>query len=101
MSRWNDETVLADSASLTAGTAVTGDVSDLRDPVVCVALENLEASADDTATIEIVGASGTYQVDERTLSAAGSYTVDVPQASTVRFTSSNGVTYSVEVRANQ
>lgn len=100
MSRWNDYAVVANSLSLTAGTAETAVTDELRDPVVCVALEDLEGATDDTATIEIVGAAATYEIDSRTISAVGSYTVDVPQADTVRFTSSNGVTYSVEVRAD-
>lgn len=100
MSRWNDDVVVADSVSLTAGTAETADISELRDPTVCVVLEGLEGAADDIATIEFVGSAGTYEADQRTLSATGSYTVDIPQADTVRFTSSGGVTYSVEVRAN-
>jgi len=100
MSRWNEGVVVADSTSLTGGTAETADISELRDPVVCVALEDLEGAADDTATIEIVGDAGTYQLDQRTLSSTGSYTVSVPQARTVRFTSSGGVTYSVEARSN-
>jgi hypothetical protein len=98
--RWNASEVLADSASLDAGSSVSEDVSGLSDPVVLVALEDLEGSADDTATIRVVGAAGTYTVDERTLSETGSYTVDIPQVSDVEFESSNGVTYSAEVRAN-
>ena len=100
MSRWNKAVTLADSALLAAGTPATKDISDLRDPVVCVALENLGANADDTVTIEIVGAAGTYEVDSRTLNAAGSYTVTIPQATQVSLTSANGATYSAEVRAN-
>ena len=100
MSRWNKAVTIADSTALTAGTPVTKDIDDLRDPVVCVALENLGANTDDTVTIEIVGAAGTYEVDSRTLNAAGSYTLTVPQAAQVQFTSANGATYSAEVRAN-
>lgn len=100
MSRWDETAVLANSASLTAGTPVSADTGEIRDPVVLVALEGLEANADDTVMIEIVGEAGTYQMDERTLSATGSYHVDIPQAEQVQLTSSNGVTYSAEVRAN-
>lgn len=100
MPAWYASATLADSTSLDAGTAVTADVSRYRSPVVCVSLENLEGNTDDDATIEFVGAVGTYEADSRTLSSTGSYTVDVPQCDEVRFTSSNGVTYSAEVRAN-
>ena len=100
MSKWYLSEVVADSESLTAGTAVVEDINRLRSPVVCVALEDLEGAADDTATIEIVGDAGTYEVDSRTLSGTDTYTVDIPQAEDIRFTSANGVTYSVEVRAN-
>lgn len=100
MARWNAGVVLADSQSLTAGTPVSGDTSTLRNPTVLVNLENLEAAADDTATIRVVGQAATYEVDSRTLSALGSYAVDVPQAAQVEFESSGGVTYSVEVVAD-
>ena len=100
MADWYDSVVVADSESLTAGTAVSEDINRLRSPVVCVSLEDLEGAADDTATIEIVGDAGAYEVDSRALSATGTYTVEAPQAGGIRFTSSNGVTYSVEVRAN-
>jgi len=94
---------LADSASLDAGSAVTADISGYRSPTVLVALEDLEGSTDDTATIRVVGDAGTYRIDERTISAIGGsddYTIDIPQCETVEFESSNGVTYSVEVREN-
>ncbi|WP_090615481.1 hypothetical protein [Natrinema salaciae] len=68
--------------------------------MVCVALEDLEGSADDTITIEFEGTAGTYEADNRTLSETQSYTVDIPQCESVSVTSSNGVTYSIEVRAN-
>ncbi len=100
MTRWNSAVVVADSTSQTAGDPSTADIAGLRNPTVCVSLEDLEGSADDTATIEFEGDAGWYRADERTLSATESYTVAIPQASQVRFTSSNGVTYSVEVRAN-
>lgn len=100
MGQWFDAVVVANSASLTAGTPEQAGISRLRSPTVCVALEDLEAAADDTATIRVVGAAGTYEVDSRTLSAAGSYVVDVPQAQQIEFESANGVTYSVEVRGN-
>lgn len=100
MPAWHATKVLADSASLTAGSAVSADVSKYRSPVVCVALEDLEGAADDTVTIEFDGTAGTYEADSRTLSATGSYTVEVPQCEAVSVTSSNGVTYSIEVRSN-
>lgn len=103
MPAWNETATLADSKSLTAGTAVSALVEKFRAPVICVALEDLEGNADDTVTIEFVGAAGTYQADQRTLSAtdgSDDYTVDVPQCEQIKLTSSNGVTYSAEVRAN-
>lgn len=100
MSRWDETAVLADSASLTAGTPATADTASIRDPTVLVKLEGLEGNADDTVTIEIVGEAATYQMDQRTLSSLGTYSVDIPQAESVELTSSNGVTYSAEVRAN-
>jgi len=92
--------VLADSESLTAGAAVSALVSRFHTPAVCVALEDLEGNADDTITIEIVGDAGTYEVDSRTLSATGSYIVDVPQCDEVQLTSANGTTISAEARNN-
>lgn len=100
MPAWYASEVLADSESLTAGEGVSAIVSKFRSPVVCIALENLEGSADDTLTIEFEGAAGTYQADERTLAEAQSYTLDIPQCEAVSVTSSNGVMYSIEVRAN-
>lgn len=100
MTSWNDSVVLADSTSLTAGTPVSADTADLRNPTVLVALEDLEAAADDTATIRVVGEATTYEVDSRTLSTTGSYIVEVPQATAVEFESSGGVTYSAEVRSD-
>lgn len=100
MGQWHQSTVLADSASLTAGTAAEETIADHKSPVVCVALESLEGAADDTTTIEFVGDAATYQADQRTLSATGTYTVEIPQAEAVQFTSANGVTYSVEVRSD-
>lgn len=100
MTAWNETVILANSESLAAATEVVELISGLRDPVVCVALENLEGSADDTLTIEFEGTAGTYQADERTLAETQSYTVDIPQCKAVSVTSSNGVTYSIEVRAN-
>lgn len=91
---------LADSESLTAGDAVTKRLRSLAAPVVCVALEDLEGETEDTATVAFEGDVGTYVADERTLSETGSYTVDVPRCETIQFTSANGVTYSVEVRAD-
>lgn len=100
MPAWYDATVVADSTSLTAGTAETADVSLYHTPVVCVSLEDLEGNADDTVTIEFDGAAGAYEADERTLSETTSYTVDLPQCESVSVTSSNGATYSIEVRNN-
>lgn len=100
MPAWNDSTVILDSAAPTAGEVQTADASGYHTPAVCVALESLDGATDDTLTIEIVGAAGTYQIDERTLSGAGSYVVDVPQCDTVRLTSQNGTTISAEVRNN-
>lgn len=100
MSRWNDTAVLADSTSLTAGTPVSAETDELRNPVALVKLENLEGNADDTVTLRVVGAAATYEIDQRTLSATGAYTVALPQATNVELESSNGVTYSAEVRAD-
>lgn len=100
MPAWYESDVIADSESLTAGTAVSASVSQYRSPTVCVALEDLEGSADDTVTVEFTGSAGTYVADERTLSGTDSFTVEVPQCESVSITSSNGVTYSAEVRSN-
>ena len=100
MPAWHDASVLADSESLTAGEAVVLDGVDYHTPVVCVALEDLEGNADDTVTVEFVGAAATYQANERTLSETQSYRVNLPQCDGVRVTSSNGCTFSIEVRNN-
>lgn len=100
MVAWDDATVLADSQTFTAGDSESALVEDYHSPAVCVALENLEGNADDTITIEITGAAGTYQVDSRTLGSTGSYVVDVPQCKSVSVTSANGSTISSEVRNN-
>ena len=103
MPAWYAAAVLADSKSLTAGEAVTVDFADgsgYHTPVVCVALEDLEGNADDTLTIEFDGAAATYEADSRTLSETQTYTVDLPQCDGVQVTSSNGCTYSIEVRNN-
>lgn len=102
MPPWHASAVLADSESLTAGEAVVFDFAGAgyHTPVVCVALEDLEGNADDTLTIEFDGAAGTYEADSRTLSEAQSYTVDLPQCEGVQVTSSNGCTYSIELRNN-
>lgn len=100
MTAWDKSVVIANSESLTAGTPVSVDVADLRSPEVLVALEDLEGAADDTVTIRVVGDAGSYEVDERTLSATGSYIVEAPQAESLEFESANGVTYSAETRAN-
>lgn len=100
MTAWDAVEVLANSESLTADTPVDALIGGLRTPVVCVNLEDLEGNADDTVTIEFTGEAGTYEADQRTLSNLGSYTVEIPQADKVAVTSSNGVTYSIEVRSN-
>jgi len=100
MPAWNDSVVLANSESLTAGTAKTVDNLEYHTPVVCVKLEDLEGNADDTVTIEFDGAAATYEADTRTISSTQSYTVDLPQCEGVSVTSSNGCTYSLEVRNN-
>lgn len=102
MTSWDDATIIADSASLAAGTpaAAGTPVEDYHTPEVCVSLENLEGNADDTLTIEFDGAAATYQADQRTLSSTQTYTVTLPQCDDVQVTSSNGVTYSIEVRNN-
>ena len=104
MSSWYERSLaLVDSASLDAGVAVTADVQGWRSPTVLVTLEDLEGGADDTVTVRAVGDVGTYRIDERTVSAtdgSDDYVVDVPQCETVELESSNGVTYSAEVREN-
>lgn len=100
MSRWNAATVMANSKAFAAGEAVQADIRRYRNPTVCVALESLGGSTDDTPAINLIGDAGTYEIDSRTLSAAGSYVVEIPQAPQVEFTSPNGVTYSVEVRSD-
>src|SRR6056297_680365 len=100
MPAWYDSTVLADSQALSAGQTVTASIDGYHTPAICVSLEDLGGAADDTLTIEIVGAAGTYEVDSRTLSETGSYVVDVPQADSVELTSANGTTISAEARNN-
>ncbi|SIS00319.1 hypothetical protein SAMN05421858_5116 [Haladaptatus litoreus] len=100
MPAWNDSAIIADSQALTAGQTVTAAVRDYHSPAICVALEDLGGNADDTLSVEIVGDAGTYEVDSRTLSATGSYVVNVPQAPTVQITSANGTTISAEARNN-
>jgi len=100
MPKWYDGVVIANSVSYTAGDTETADISQYHTPAVCVQLESLDGSADDTITIEVVGDAGTYEVDERTLSETGSYVVTAPQAETVRVTSANGTTISAEARNN-
>lgn len=92
--------IIADSASFAAAETKSASVKGDHTPAVCVALESLDGSADDTLTVEIVGNAGTYTADERTLSSTGSYIVDVPQSKEVRLTSANGTTLSAEVRNN-
>jgi len=100
MTAWDASTTVADSASFTAGETKTASIDGYHTPAVCVALEDLEGAADDTITIDVVGDVGTYEVDERTLSATGGYIVTAPQADSVEVTSANGTTLSVEVRNN-
>lgn len=100
MPAWHAHAVIADSATFNADETKTADIQEFHTPAICVALENLEGNGDDTLTVEIVGDAGTYEVDNRTLSATGSYVVDVPQADTVQLTSSNGTTISAEARNN-
>ena len=100
MPAWDDSTVLADSKAFNGGETVSASVAGYHTPAVCVVLESLGGSADDTITVEIVGAAGTYEVDSRTLSQTGSYVVDVPQADSVKLTSANGTTISAEARNN-
>jgi len=101
---WYAASVLADSESLTADTAVTLDGGSngigYHTPVVCIKLEDLEGNGDDTVTVEFDGEVATYEADSRTLSETQSYTVDLPQCDGVGVTSSNGCTYSIEVRNN-
>jgi len=100
MPKWYESIVIADSATFGAGETKSADISQFHTPAVCIALENLEGNADDTITVEVVGDAGTYEVDSRTLSAAGSYIVDAPQSDTVQVTSANGTTISAEARNN-
>lgn len=100
MVAWDSVAVLANGKSLAANEPETAAVSKFRAPVVCVQLEDLEGGTDDTVTVEFDGDAGTYEADSRTLSNPGSYTVEVPQCDRVHLTSTNGVTYSAEVRAN-
>ena len=100
MPPWYASAIIADSATFTAGDTKSAAIDQYHTPAVCVSLENLEGNADDTITIKIVGDAGTYEVDSRTLSATGSYVVDVPQADTVKLTSTNGTTLSAEARNN-
>ncbi|MUV59982.1 hypothetical protein [Halobacterium sp. CBA1126] len=102
MPPWHASAVLADSKSLTAGEAVgwTFPGAGYHTPVVCINLEDLEGNTDDTLTVAFDGDAATYEEDSRTLSEVQSYTVDLPQCEGVQVTSSNGCTYSVEVRNN-
>lgn len=93
---------LADSDSLTAGQAVTASIDGYRSPTVLVAPESI-AGSDDDVTIRVVGEAATYRVDQRTVSStdgSDDYTVDVPTGDSVEVESSNGDTYSAEVREN-
>jgi len=96
-------TVLADSKTFNAGETALALIDGYHTPAVCVTLDGLDGSADDTVTIEIVGDAGTYRVDQRTISAtdgSDDYIVDVPQVDEVTLTSANGTTISAEVRNN-
>ncbi|MDR9431732.1 MAG: hypothetical protein RI568_13675 [Natronomonas sp.] len=100
MVAWDASSVIADSASFGADETKTASAEGYHTPAVCVALEDLEGNADDTLTIEFVGAAGTYRADQRTLSSTDTYVVTVPQTDTVRVTSANGTTISAEARNN-
>lgn len=100
MPRWYASAVLANSVVFSAGQTENASTEEFHTPAVCVKLESLEGNADDTITIDIVGDAAEYEVDSRTLSATGSYVVDVPQANTVKVTSQNGTQLSVEARNN-
>jgi len=97
---WYAHAVIADSATFGAGETKTADIQQFHTPAVCVAVEDLEGSGDDTITVEVVGDAGTYEVDSRTLNTTGSYIVTAPQADTVQVTSANGTTISAEARNN-
>lgn len=100
MPAWDAVKVIADSEEFTAGETRNALIEGFRTPVVCVALEDIGGLSSDTMTIEIVGEAGTYTADESDRSSAGSYTVEIPQAKSVSVTSSDGATYSIEVRSN-
>lgn len=100
MPRWYASSVIANSVTFSAGQTEQASVAEYHTPAVCVNLESLEGNADDTITIAIVGDAAEYEVDSRTLSATGSYVVDVPQADSVKVTSSNGTQISAEARNN-
>lgn len=100
MPKWYAEAVIADSATFGASETKSANVEQYHSPAVCVSLENLEGSADDTITVAIIGAAGTYEVDSRTISSTDSYVVDVPQCESVEVTSTNGTTISAEARNN-
>ncbi|MEA5387120.1 hypothetical protein VB779_08665 [Haloarculaceae archaeon H-GB11] len=103
MPKWYESAVLADSKTFNAGETVSANVQQYHTPAVCVTLEGLDGSADDTISIEIVGDAGTYRVDQRTVSAtdgSDDYVLDIPQADTVKLTSANGTVISAEARNN-
>jgi len=100
MPAWYDSTTIADGKSFNSDETASADIEQYHTPEICVSLDDLGGETDDTITVEVVGDVGTYEVDERTLSAAGSYTVDAPQADTAKLTSANGTTISAEARNN-
>jgi hypothetical protein len=100
MAAWDDPTVIANSKTFNAGETAEALVDDYHTPAVCVSLESLEGSADDTITVEIDGTATTYEADKRTLNSTGSYIVEVPQADAVSVTSANGTTITAEARNN-
>ena len=95
-----DSAVISDSYAYASGETRSADIVGYHSPAVCVSLDDLGGLTDETITIEIVGDAATYQADERTLSSAGTYIVDIPQAIEVQVTSSGGATISAEARNN-
>jgi hypothetical protein len=99
MRPYDDAIVIADSVSLTAGEPTSASVDGLPQSTILATLEDLEGAADDTITVRGTGAAGTYRLDQQTLSNVGEgVVVDAPNLDTVEIESSNGVTYSAEVR---
>ena len=99
MPRRYESRVIADNRGFGSGETASADVLGLHTPAVCIEADP-GALTDDTITVEIVGAVGTYTVDERTISSAEDYIVDIPQAEQVQVTSSGGSTITAEARNN-